>query len=31
MKQNTATVLTHGRPEQTGPALDSLRQAAIDA
>jgi NAD+ kinase len=31
MKQNTATVLTHGRPEQTGTALDSLRQAAIDA
>jgi NAD+ kinase len=27
----TATVLTHGRPEQTGAALDSLRRAAIAA
>jgi NAD+ kinase len=27
----TATVLTHGRPEQTSDALDSLRQAALKA
>jgi NAD+ kinase len=27
----TATVLTHGRPEQTAAALDLLRRAAIDA
>jgi NAD+ kinase len=27
----TATVMTHGRPGQTAAALDSLRQAAIDA
>ena len=29
--QRTATVLTHGRPDQTACALDSLRRAAIDA
>jgi NAD+ kinase len=27
----TATVITHGRPEQTAAALDLLRRAAIDA
>ena len=29
--RKTATVMTHGRPEQTAAALESLRQAAIDA
>jgi NAD+ kinase len=29
--RGTATVLTHGRPDQTASALDSLRRAALDA
>jgi NAD+ kinase len=31
MSRRTATVLTHGRPEQTAAALEVLRRAAIDA
>ncbi len=31
MSPKTATVLTHGRPEQTAAALDLLRREAIDA
>ena len=31
MSVKTATVLTHGRPDQTAAALETLRRAAIEA